>query len=180
MHFHLNIVDVLERNAIRGGEKGTAGVLLGRIENGQRRTFIVEDSEPFPVPAHRGPSDSPFGEHQEWESVVSRWRSGSGKRISILGFYRSCAGGKKALDQHDLAILKANSTEFEQVFLLIEPHVEKPSSGFLFMASDGNEVWKWNEVPFSRNELARGGNHGSRIKAPSWKHPLYKPQIRPD
>jgi protein TonB len=155
VHFHLNIVDLLERNVLRGGDKGAAGVLLGRIENGRQPTLIVEDCEPIQVPALHGPSDSPFGDRDVWESVLDRWHSIPGKRISILGFYRSCAPGQATLNEHDLAILGSNPTKSEQIFLIIEPGAGKPCSGILFMARDGAEVWRWNAVPFNRKELAR-------------------------
>jgi hypothetical protein len=158
VHFHLNVIDVLEGNAVRAGKKETAGVLLGRIENGQRPTLIIEDSEAISIPTDGSASESPFQSHEVWESVVARWNSKPGKRLSIVGFYRSGgSAGQKTLDDHDLAILQANSTESEKIFLLIEPHVERPTSGFLFMAPEGVEAWTWNEVPFTRSELAKRG-----------------------
>src|ERR1700737_4528830 len=93
VYFQLNIVDLLERSVLRCGDKGAAGVLLGRVENGIQRTLIVEDCEPIEVSALRGPSSSPFGDREVWESVSDRWNSIPGKRISILGFYRSSARG---------------------------------------------------------------------------------------
>jgi hypothetical protein len=155
VHFQLNIVDLLERNVLRGGDLGAVGVLLGRIENGRRPTLIVEDCEPIQVPPLRGPYDSPFGDRDAWKSVMGRWPSILGKRISILGFYRSCEHGQAKLNEHDLAVLGSNPTKSEQIFLIVESGAGKPCRGVLFLARDGAEVWRWDAVSFNRETLSR-------------------------
>jgi hypothetical protein len=152
--FHLNVIDVLERAAIRGGDKGTAGLLLGRRENGWRPTLIVEDIEPISLAAAQEQAASQFGDRSQWEPVINRWGSQSEKRMSIVGFYRTCSATDEAVSALDLEVLNANSRDLEQVLLLVNPRSEMGTSGSLFMIQEGEEAWAWDRIPFCRSELA--------------------------
>jgi hypothetical protein len=102
VRFHLNLVDLLEQEAIRAGNRSAAGVLIGRTENARHITLTIESYEAI-APELRA-SKSPLGNHRQVAQIVDRWRAGR-KRISILGFYRTNAREDEFLDKEDLAAL---------------------------------------------------------------------------
>ena len=102
VRFHLNLLDLLEQEAIRAGGTTAAGVLIGQTENGRSLALTVESYEAIaPEPE---PSKSPFGNHRRMAEIMDRWRPGR-KRISILGFYRTSTREDEVLDKEDLAAL---------------------------------------------------------------------------
>jgi len=157
VHFHLNVVDLLDGDFIRRGETGVAGFLLGQIEHSRTPTLIVEDYESTPNVARLDTSDSAFGDRHLLEEMVDRWHPRPEKRISILGFYRSCPQGQVSLNSDDLEISSAHPIEPERIFLLIEPQVGNASRGTLCMVRDGAIAWEWHSVSFNRKELAERG-----------------------
>jgi protein TonB len=153
VYFHLNSVELLERDAIRVGKAMTAGILLGKRDDTQHLTLVVENYEPVPVPTWKS-SDSPFGDRRLLNAMRDRWRSRTDKRMSVLGFYRSCAEGESTLSEDDLSVLRSDVGAAISIFLLIEPGSGRVSNGHLFMAKDGAVSWEWNEAPFSRGQLS--------------------------
>ena len=145
VHFHLNVVDLLEGDFIRRGETGVAGFLLGQIEHSRTPTLIVEDYESTPNVARLDTSDSAFGDRHLLEEMVDRWHPRPEKRISILGFYRSCPQGQVSLNSDDLEISSAHPIEPERIFLLIEPQVGNAS----------RELFAWSEMVPSRGSGIR-------------------------
>jgi TonB family protein len=102
VRFHLNLLDLLEQEAIHAGGTTAAGVLIGQTENGRSLALTVESYEAIaPEPEA---SKSPFGNHRRMAEIVDRWRPGR-KRISILGFYRTSTREDEVLDKEDLAAL---------------------------------------------------------------------------
>jgi protein TonB len=102
VRFHLNLVDLLEQEAIRAGNRSAAGVLIGRTENARHITLTIESYEAI-APELRA-SKSPLDNHRQVAQIVDRWRAGR-KRISILGFYRTSTREDEFLDKEDLAAL---------------------------------------------------------------------------
>ncbi len=102
VRFHLNLLDRLEQEAIRAGDKTAAGVLIGQAENGGPVTLTVESYEA--IAPELDASKSPFGNHCRLAQIVDRWRPGR-KRISLLGFYRTSTREDEVLDEEDLAAL---------------------------------------------------------------------------
>jgi hypothetical protein len=156
VHFQLNIVDLLERDLIRGRGTTVAGVLLGRIEHGRKQMLIVEDYEQATNVATLDAPDSGSGDRHLLEEVVERWHSRPEKRITILGSYRSCPHEEISVSNDDLELSKAY-TESERIFLLIEHQTAKPSRATLYMVRDGAVAWKWHTISFNRKELAEKG-----------------------
>lgn len=154
VHFQLNIVDLLERDFTLGRGTSVAGVLFGRIEHGRKLTLIVEDYEPASNLAPLDTPDLAFGDRHLLEEVVDHWHSRPEKRISILGFYRNCPYGQASLNNDDLEISSAHSTDPERIFLLIEAQIAKASRATLYMVRDGAVAWKWHSVSFNRKHLA--------------------------
>jgi TonB family protein len=155
VHFHLNTVELLERDAIRAGSKLTAGILLGKKDDSRGPAFIVETYEPIPAATWKT-TDSPFGDPRQLKAVIDRWQSKTDKRMSFLGFYRSGASTETTLSEDDFSILNSLG-QSESIFLLIEPRSGKPSNGLLFMAKDGGVTFEWKRTPFNRPELCGRG-----------------------
>jgi len=155
VHFHLNTVELLERDAIRAGKKGAAGILLGKRDETRELTFIVENYEPVPVATWKT-TDSPFGDARQLKAMIDRWQSRPDKRMSVLGFYRSSAEGEKTLTEDDLSLLQ-NPDQPESIFLLIEPRSGKASNGRLFLTKDNAVSFEWDPAPFNRAQLSGRG-----------------------
>jgi protein TonB len=156
IHFHLNTVELLERDVVRNGKAHTAGILLGRRDESRDLTCTVENYEPIP-PATWKSTDSAFGDPRQLKGMIDRWQNRAGKRISVLGFYRSCVAGETALTEDDLAVLSLNSGKPESIFLLIEPQTNLPSTGRLFLCKDGAATFEWPAIPFNRSQLSGRG-----------------------
>ena len=105
IYLHLNIVQLLDRDAIRAGHASAAGVLLGRMERGRDVKVIVEGYEA--VTPERGATESPLKDRILIESITDRWRSGH-RRMSTVGFYRTCGREGAALSKEDLDALDAS------------------------------------------------------------------------
>ncbi len=166
VHFHVNAIELLERDAIRAGAKTTAGILLGkRRDDAGRPAFVVENYEPVPVPTWQT-SDSPFGDRRQLSALIDRWRARPSKRMMVLGFYRSCPEGEASLNEDDLSVLNVSPAESEALFLFIETSSGRPSKGRLFMAKNGTANWEWNLVPFSRLHIS-DRERPSAVKEPA-------------
>jgi hypothetical protein len=182
VHFHLNTVELLEREAKRGGDKEVSGLLLGRREQGRQLSFVVEDFEAIPLASANNGSASPANgdvielttdvrylfvhgqltsassERRVLEAMVNRWHTKPEKRMSILGFYRSCPKGAAVPDEDDFAALALNPAKSEQLLLMIEPRAGQTTNASLFMVHSGGVQWKWPSVQFNRLELAKIGS----------------------
>src|SRR4051794_32697099 len=108
VHFHLNMVSLLERDAVQSTEVGIAGILLGSKAHGRTPALMVEDYESIPPAPQK--SGSVLAQRQALEAIADRWQPGPQKRISTLGFYRSCAQGEARLSRDDLELLAAEHT----------------------------------------------------------------------
>jgi TonB family protein len=156
VYFHLNTVELLERDIIRAGKSHVAGILLGKRDESRQLTFIVENYEPVPAAVWKS-TDSPFGDRRQLKALIERWQARPDKRVNVLGFYRSAAAGESALSEDDLSVLGSYSGVSESVFLLIEPRSGKPSSGKLFFCKDGVSVSEWDPILFNRVQLSGRG-----------------------
>ncbi len=179
IHFHLNTVELLERDVVRNGKAHTAGILLGRRDESRDLTCTVENYEPIP-PATWKSTDSAFGDPRQLKGMIDRWQNRSEKRISVLGFYRSCSAGETALTEDDLSVLGLNSGKPESIFLLIEPQTNLPSTGHLFLCKDGAATFEWPAIPFNRSQLSgRGFPRPTEGNQPS--PPVRRPEtMRPE
>ena len=155
VHFHLNVVELLARDAIRAGGKQIAGFLLGRRDEDRHRTILVEHYEPFPTGTKNVTSGSTFGDQRQPRAKVDHMRSPSQKRMSILGSYRSCSSGETSPSAEDLSFVRAASSDSERLFLLLEHRVGEVGNGILFIVQHEVVTWQWHRVPFGRAALSR-------------------------
>lgn len=155
VHFHLNVVEVLEREIARAGEIEIAGLLLGRLNQSDKPTFIVEDCDPTPFMTHRELSDPTFAK-LVLEAMAARWQSMPEKRLSVLGFYRASATGSSKSSPQDASwsLIGADS---ERIHLLIEPRPRRAPEATLSLVDNGALTWSWHPIPFSRPELCGVG-----------------------
>src|SRR5580692_8444068 len=79
VYFHLNTVELLERDIIRGGKSPVAGILLGKRDENRQLTFIVENYEPVPAAVWKS-TDSPFGDRRQLKALIDRWQMKPDKR----------------------------------------------------------------------------------------------------
>jgi protein TonB len=156
VQFHLNAVELLDRDAIRAGETGTAGILLGKRDEGPNSMLVVENYEPVPTAIWKS-SDSPFGDRRQLKAMIDRWHSRAHRRMDVLGFYRTGTTEETALTEDDLSVAAENSAQPDSLFLLIEPHVGHSTKGRLFLTKDGAVAWEWSPRPFNRAELSGRG-----------------------
>jgi TonB family protein len=157
VHFHLNAVELLDRDASGAAEnKVAAGILLGKRDDGPNPTLLVENYEPIPVALWKT-TDSPFGDRRQLKAMIESWHSRPHRRMDVLGFYRSCAPGETKLTEDDLSVSAENSTQPESIFLLIEPRQGQPSNGYLYLAKDSAVTWEWKPTSFNRAELSGRG-----------------------
>jgi protein TonB len=182
VHLSLNVIELLERDAAKAAGKVAAGVLLGRMHHGRELTLIAEHYES--ATPEFGASDSPFANAQAVERMLDRWRPGR-SRMSVLGFYRSCAeetvlnatdlsavqatllnqggatGGTEpvagATKTEDSPSTRAGIQDPERIFLLIEPRAGRLSTASLYLARKGVVVCQSPRIPFNRAELAKNG-----------------------
>lgn len=155
VHFHLNVVEVLEREIARAGDIEIAGLLLGRFNQSSKPTFIIEDCDPTPFMTHRELSDPTFAK-LVLEAMAARWHSMSEKRLSVLGFYRASATGSSKSSPRDASwsLIGADS---ERIHLLIEPRPRRVPEATLSLVDNGTLTWSWHPIPFSRPELCGVG-----------------------
>ena len=206
VHLSLNVIELLERDAARAADKVAAGVLLGRTHHGRELTLIVEHYES--ATPERGASESPFADPQALETMLDRWRPGR-SRMSVLGFYRSCAE-EAVLNTTDLSAVQATLTNAsstvpdpapatdasrdraeaaaptrstiqdpERVFLLIEPRAGRLSTACLYLARKGVVVCQSPRIPFNRAELAKNGTATASQTPEQHRAPSYTAQDAP-
>ena len=177
VHLNENLIGLLQRDAARAGDKMIAGVLLGRTSRGRQLTLNIEHYEA--ATPEDGAVDSPFSESQRMESILQQWRPGQ-RRLSVVGYYRTCTHAQTALDSDDLAFLEAHATTApgpaenaerslealkpgasaiprrahgsERVFLLIERGPGNGSSGVLFLSRGGTVEFRSPSLPFDSNK----------------------------
>jgi len=168
VHFHLNAVELLDRDATRAGKAGTAGILLGKRDNdGPLPALVIENYEPVPTATWKT-SDSPFGDRRLVKAMIDRWHTRAHRRMDVLGFYRSSTADETALTEDDLSVAGENATQPESLFLLIEPCLGQPSKGRLFLTKDAALSWEWSPSPFNRAELSgRGAPLRTEVRPPA-------------
>ena len=155
VHFHLNVVEVLEREIARAGDIEIAGLLLGRFNQSSKPTFIIEDCDPTPFMTHHELSDPTFAK-LVLEAMAARWHSMPEKRLSVLGFYRASATGSSKSSPRDASwsLIGADS---ERIHLVIEPRPRRAPEATLSLVDNGTLTWSWHPIPFSRPELCGVG-----------------------
>lgn len=156
VHFHLNTIELMERDAIRAGNIQSAGILLGKRDDTRHLSFMVENYEPIPIPTWKS-TDSPFGDRRQLRAMIDRWQARTDKRLTVLGFYRNGGAEETGLSADDLSIIADNSGQLESIFLLIQPRVGKSSVGRLFAVRNGAAIFEWSPTPFNRSELSGRG-----------------------
>jgi len=177
--FHLNAVELLDRDAIRAGKSVTAGILLGKREDGPIPTFVIENYEPIPQATWRT-TDSAFGDRRQLKAMIDRWNSRPHRRVDVLGFHRSCMTDESALTEDDLAVAREMGVQPESLFLLIQPRAGQPSNGRLFLTKEGAVSWEWPATAFNRAELSgRGAPRRPEIRPAAMKRELPPMPKRP-
>lgn len=136
----------------RGSEIG--GVLLGRITNGNKKTFFVEDYELIECDYSDGPLFS-LSDESKSRMVEQLHRLKTSSAHSVLGFFRSHTRKNLSLDQSDLALIRDYFAGPATVFLLIKPFAAKPSTAGFFVWEDGEirAEQSYCQFPFKRAEL---------------------------
>lgn len=177
--FHLNAVELLDRDAIRAGKNITAGILLGKREDGPVPTFVVENYEPIPTATWRT-TDSAFGDRRQLKAMIERWTSRQHRRVDVLGFHRSCTADETSLSADDLSVAQEITGQPEALFLLIQPRAGQPSTGRLFLTKEGTVSWEWPATAFNRAELSgRGAPRRPEIRPAAMKRELPPVPKRP-
>lgn len=105
VNLHLNIIELMERDALRAGRKYAAGVLLGRFDRARELTMTIEHYAA--ATPERGAVDCPFGDSERVRLMLDRWRPGK-SRMSIIGLYRTCADQEAVLNEDDLIAIRAS------------------------------------------------------------------------
>src|SRR5579872_2529332 len=184
--FHLNLIELLERDVFWAEGKVAAGILLGRASSQRNMAITVEHYDRITPEA--GAQESPFGDHGLIERSVSRWRQAQ-TRMKPVGFYRTCARGRAALTEEDIATAAATFAQLssrgpqgrlstdskasngsdaeasECLFLLIEPGEDRiPCRAVLFVLRNGEIVSESPSTVFSRHGLTN--RRASRSRAP--------------
>ena len=201
---HLNVIELLERDAMRARGRSAGGLLLGKVNRARGLTMVIEHYEP--LTSERGVLGSPFANRERMEEMVSRWRPGH-SRLSLIGLYRTCSSQSNFVTNDDLAALAAdfrvrpesaigkklegssfaeeaeedlaeNPGDPERVFLLIDPLLGGATcKAVLHLARGGSVVWQSPETPFNRNELSRR-RAASQSPAAEGRSPSSAPQQR--
>lgn len=138
---HVNTLQLLQSDIARAGKDCTAGILLGKRDEGRQLTWTVEYYDPL-APAQHEPRSSPFGTPIQLQNLVDRWNSKSSRRMEVLGVYRTALLGAEPSDE-DFAALRAIAPEKESLCLLIESLPETVANVALFLVKDGAVLSRW-------------------------------------
>jgi hypothetical protein len=143
VHLHLSTVEWLDYEITRsltspegGAEAG--GLLLGRIESDSRRRIIIEGFTPVPCEHqfgsvyHLSVSDKRFMHDQ-----LTRWHAGPGKKLYVVGYYRSHHRDELKLDDEDMLLAKEYLSNSVSVILLIQPSGARLGLGAFFFCEKG-------------------------------------------
>lgn len=162
IHLHYGVIDRLLPEVMRGfglvPKRGAevGGILLGRVEHGDKLIVRVEDFEPVPSEHGRGPSYLlTENDLQRLEGALDRWRGGDKHAV---GYYRSQTRDGLALSEEDLAILRDYFPSPADIALLIKPFATKVSVAGFFFRENGvyHPDASYLEFPFRRRELGGG------------------------
>lgn len=162
VQLHLDVVDRLGREVMRGfsalPKRGAevGGLLLGRIESGERTVVRLEDFQAVPCSYERGPSYLLNDlDKQRLAEAVARWESEPAGALRPVGFFRSHTREGLSLAPEDIALLEELFPAPEQVALLIRPFAFQVSQAGFLVRQDGVFPEKPPlEFPFRRRELA--------------------------
>jgi hypothetical protein len=156
VHLHLDVVDRILADVMRGfsavPKRGAevGGVLLGRIEHGDRSVVYVEDFQSVACAYKRGPSFLLTG--GDLKAFADACDANS---ANVVGFFRSHTRDGMALGSEDLELLDRHFPEAAQIALLIRPYGTKVSAaGFFFRENGSFQESTPLEFPFRRRELA--------------------------
>lgn len=142
----------------RGAEVG--GLLLGTIREGSQPIVHIQDFEPVLCEHARGPSYLlSAADDERLTAAVEKWRiRPSGRKIQVVGFYRSHTREGLGLNEEDLDLFEKRFAEPGQVFLLVKPFATRASVGAFFFREDGGmrSESSYQEFPFRRRDLGGG------------------------
>src|SRR6266403_85103 len=122
VHLRLDVVDRILADVMRGfgavPKRGAevGGVLLGRIDNGDRSIVYVEDFQSVACEYKRGPSFLLTG-----DDLKAFEQACDSHSVNAVGFFRSHTRDGLTLASEDLALLDRHFPEPAQVALLIRP-----------------------------------------------------------
>lgn len=175
---HLNVMERLEREVASSYPSMTAGILLGKIDRGRNLTVTIEHCER--ITGENSADGSPFGDSQLEKVQLNRWKRGT-NLMSLLGGYRSSAGGEAVLTADDLAALKMiarsdaeakdlrlgrprtlapistlreQGSEGPTVFLLIESADRAAHTAVVYLVRDDKLPLQSSPIPLNRAELS--------------------------
>ncbi len=179
IHMDLDVMDLLHQETLRGfgvvPKRGVevGGILLGSIEEGERRLVRIEDFEPVPCQHALGLNYQLTEEESRGlEAAVARWQREPGRRTYVVGFYRSHSReGALGLSDDDMQLYGAHFPEPYQVVLLVQPFTTRASVGGFFFREGGpiRRESSYLEFPFGRKEL--GGDERKKETAPRAARP---------
>ncbi|MCU0246124.1 MAG: hypothetical protein MUC42_06105 [Bryobacter sp.] len=165
IHLHFDVVDKMSAEVMRGfgavPRRGAevGGLLLGHVEVGENLVVRIDDFEAVSIEHKRGPSfllsDT---DQQRFAEAVEKWRGQTGKRLSLVGFYRSHTRDGLGLAPEDVDLFGEYFGEPSQVILLIRPFATKVSRAGFFFPEDGRirSEASYLEFPFRRRDLGGG------------------------
>ncbi|MBI3281679.1 MAG: hypothetical protein HYZ57_17770 [Acidobacteria bacterium] len=146
----------------RGAEVG--GILLGRVEHGERTVVSIHDFEAVPCEYAYGPSyHLSEADLQRLKSALDYWAPENDREFTVVGFYRSHTREGLALGSEDYGLCARFFHDSSHVVLLVKPSaLAAPVAGFFFQE---NGVLRgkssYLEFPFRRRELGGGSSGGS-------------------
>lgn len=140
----------------RGAEVG--GILLGRVESGERTVIHVEDFVAVPCDYLRGPSYLlSEADLARLDEAMAKTR-GPVRGLYPVGYYRSNTRENLQLHPEDVALLDGRFPEGPVVCLLIKPFATRISEAVFYVRQDGRYLpeGEAEAFPFRRKEMGGG------------------------
>jgi hypothetical protein len=135
IHLHTWVAERLAQDAYeafkslprRGVEIG--GLLLARVEDRARRTYVIVEYEPVVCEHRHGPSFV-LSERDRvaLDGLLRRWQDAPEGGLIPVGFYRSCTRPVMDLDDEDVALMEAHFAKSGHLFLLLKPNSARVST----------------------------------------------------
>ena len=162
VHMHLSMVEWLDYEIARSltlpeGGREVGGLLLGRIEIDSRRRIIIEGLTPVPCEHKLGSAyHLSVSDKRLLRDQMARWRSGPGRDLYVVGYYRSHNREAIALDEEDILLAREYFSNPLSAILVIRPEQIRLGLAALFFCEQGRvEPEPKLEFPLSRTKLAQ-------------------------
>ena len=161
VHLHLSTVEWLDYEITRSltppeGGAEVGGLLLGRIESDSRRRIIIEGFTPVPCEHQFGSVYHLSGSDKRlMHDQMARWHPGPGRKLYVVGYYRSHNREAVNLDDEDMLLAKEYLPNSVGAILLIQPSSARLAMGAFFFCEEGRVESNPKLVfPLNRTRLA--------------------------